>query len=69
MDRGEVLVPPLGEYVAIGAARQAAWALLGGDEPPKWDLGEVRSFSAQATPEVLARYRKLRDQTQGWTAY
>lgn len=37
-----VVVPPPGEYVADGAARQAAWALLGGAEPPDWVLaGEV----------------------------
>jgi xylulokinase len=37
-----VVVPPPGEYVADGAARQAAWALSGGDEPPAWELaGEI----------------------------
>ena len=59
----EVLVPPPGEYVANGAARQAAWALLGGDQPPVWDLGHVTSVKAQPTPEVLVAYRKLRDLT------
>ena len=29
-----VVVPEPGEYVAAGAARQAAWALAGGAEPP-----------------------------------
>ena len=29
-----VRVPPPGEYVAVGAARQAAWVLAGGDGPP-----------------------------------
>ena len=29
-----VVVPRPGEYVALGAARQAAWVLTGGDEPP-----------------------------------
>lgn len=37
-----IVVPPPGEYVADGAARQAAWALLGGAEPPPWvRAGEV----------------------------
>ena len=37
-----VVVPPPGEYVADGAARQAAWALAGGAEPPAWALaGEI----------------------------
>ncbi|MFF2086934.1 xylulokinase [Nocardia sp. NPDC058176] len=31
-----VLVPAPEEYVALGAARQAAWALHGGTEPPAW---------------------------------
>ena len=62
----EVLLPPAGEYVADGAAKQAAWALLGGATPPQWNLGEVEKFSSPATPEVLTRYRQLRDRTEGW---
>ena len=62
----EVLVPPAGEYVANGAARQAAWALLGGGAAPIWDLGKIEKVSAAATPDVLVRYRTLRDQTEGW---
>jgi xylulokinase len=62
----EVLLPPAGEYVANGAARQAAWALLGGDTPPTWDLGKIEKVSATATPDVINRYRTLRDQTQNW---
>ncbi|MBB4686412.1 xylulokinase [Amycolatopsis jiangsuensis] len=34
-----VAIPEAGEYVALGAARQAAWALAGTAEPPAW-LGE-----------------------------
>jgi len=62
----EVLLPPAGEYVANGAARQAAWALLGGDTAPLWDLGKIEKVSAVATPDVVMRYRTLRDQTQNW---
>jgi hypothetical protein len=29
-------------------------------------LGKVESIKENATPEVLVKYRKLRDQTQGW---
>ncbi|GAA5119436.1 xylulokinase [Haloechinothrix salitolerans] len=36
-----VTVPEPGEYVAIGAARQAAWALAGTPEPPHWPLREA----------------------------
>jgi xylulokinase len=62
----EVLLPQPGEYVADGAARQAAWALLGGATPPKWNLGEVRSTLSTPTPEVVASYRILRDRTHDW---
>ena len=61
-----VFVAPAGEYVADGAARQAAWALLGGKEPPLWDLGKGQEISAPSTPEVLERYRVLRDATENW---
>ncbi len=33
-----VAVPAPGEYVAVGAARQAAWALSGEDAPPSWEV-------------------------------
>ena len=62
----EVLVPPAGEYVANGAARQAAWALLGGESAPIWDLGKIEKVSAAPTPEVVERYRTLRDRTESW---
>jgi xylulokinase len=62
----EVLVPQPGEYVADGAARQAAWALLGGATPPQWNLGEVSSSHSEPTPHVVESYRTLRDRTQSW---
>ncbi|MEV6607576.1 xylulokinase [Kutzneria sp. NPDC051319] len=33
-----VEVPEPAEYVALGAARQAAWALSGAEEPPEWSM-------------------------------
>jgi xylulokinase len=33
-----VVVPRPGEYVALGAARQAAWALAGTPQPPAWPV-------------------------------
>jgi xylulokinase len=62
----EVLVPQPGEYVADGAARQAAWALHGGETPPQWNLGEVSSTHSPATPDVVDAYRTLRDRTKNW---
>lgn len=61
-----VLIPPAGEYVADGAAKQAAWALLGGARPPVWDLGKATYIETIATPEVLEKYRTLRDATINW---
>jgi len=60
----EVLVPPAGEYVADGAAKQAAWALLG--EMPTWDLGNVTHHQSAPTPHVMDKYRTLRDNTSTW---
>jgi xylulokinase len=51
-----VLVPPPGEYVADGAARQAAWVLSGSPEPPQWTLGTVESYQADPVPAVRDRY-------------
>ena len=61
-----VLIPPAGEYVADGAAKQAAWALLGGATPPVWNLRKATHIEAAATPEVLEKYRTLRDATINW---
>ncbi|GAB4097551.1 xylulokinase [Brachybacterium horti] len=61
-----VTLAPDGEYVALGAARQAAWALAGTDEPPAWELGGARTLEAEATPEVLDAYRALKERTEGW---
>jgi xylulokinase len=43
-----VVVPPAGEYVADGAARQAAWALSGADSPPSWAAGAGPAGGAAA---------------------
>ncbi len=56
-----------GEYVAVGAARQAAWALSGGDAPPRWevdvdvtvdpgDTGTGRDIRARYDATVAAAY-------------
>ena len=60
----EVLVPPAGEYVANGAAKQAAWALLG--QMPQWDLGHVQHQSSTPTPGVMEKYRALKEKTTQW---
>ncbi len=61
-----VAVPPPDEYVALGAARQAAWALSGGNEPPSWRLGAVENYDAKSEPDVLERYLALKERTTDW---
>jgi xylulokinase len=67
----DITVPQPGEYVAIGAARQAAWVLSGADEPPHWlpeseplvhkagplDTAHIRDQYASARELILNRVR------------
>ncbi|MFC0503082.1 xylulokinase [Micromonospora costi] len=55
-----VVVPPPGEYVADGAARQAAWVALGGDAPPGWRLDGTEEYAAEAVPAIRERYAAAR---------
>jgi xylulokinase len=59
-------VPEPGEYVALGAARQAAWALSGAAEPPAWPAVAAQRFEAEPTPVVREQYAALRDATEPW---
>ena len=56
----DVLLPSEPEAVAAGAARQAAWALAGGEAPPVWTAGEVESYSGELVPAVRERYAEAR---------
>jgi xylulokinase len=58
-----VLVPPPGEYVADGAARQAAWVLAGGGTPPVWPAGSTQTYEAEPVPAVRERYAEVRELT------
>jgi len=62
-----VHLPPPGEYVALGAARQAAWALSGAEAPPAWPLRGTEVVDGSPTPEVGEAYAALRDRTAAWT--
>lgn len=53
-----VLIPAPGEYVADGAARQAAWALTG--ILPDWDTTTTEVMTAPPTPEVREQYAERR---------
>lgn len=50
-----VTVPEPGEYVADGAARQAAGLLNG--RFPTWATGRAQEITAEPTPEVITQYR------------
>jgi xylulokinase len=59
-----VSVPIPAEYVALGAARQAAWACSGSTDPPEWSPPATREYAAAAAPGVPERYAQLRDLTE-----
>jgi xylulokinase len=58
-----VLVPPASEYVADGAARQAAWVLAGNEAPPAWPAPGTEVYEADPSPQVRERYAEVRDLT------
>ncbi|QNI05361.1 xylulokinase [Mycobacterium kubicae] len=60
-----VLVPRPAEYVALGAARQAAWALAGSPQPPRWQPPPTEQYCADPVPAVWERYAQVRDLTEG----
>jgi len=57
----QVMTFPRGEFVADGAARQAAWALLG--ELPNWQIPDVIEFNEKSAPFVLDQHRKLKEKS------
>lgn len=56
----DILVPEPGEYVADGAARQAAWVLSALPTAPEWTASEVTTFTAEPTRFVRERYAQRR---------
>jgi xylulokinase len=61
-----VVIPEAAEYVALGAARQAAWALSGTDEPPSWPDRPSVTHEGSVTPGVREQYGALRDDAAAW---
>jgi len=59
-----VYLPKSGEYVADGAAKQAAWALLGFE--PNWTRSSMEVVEAEHSPIVMERYLTLVDRTKSW---
>ena len=57
-----VSVPEPGEYVALGAARQAAWVLATAAAPPVWSRVKAESFESDPTPWIQRRYDRVATQ-------
>ena len=64
--RPAVEVPEPEEYVALGAARQAAWALAGGAAPPVVAAADRRRRTPAPPAEIRERHAALRDDTATW---
>jgi xylulokinase len=63
-----VLVPTPDEYVANGAARQAAWVVGGEAEPPRWPMPGLTTVEPESGgPAVRARYAEARGHVLGLT--
>ncbi len=60
-----LVMPADGEYVALGAARQAAWALRG--TLPQWPLDIDHHLEGDPLPSVREAYALLRDRTEPWS--
>ena len=63
-----VATPPAAEYVALGAARQAAWTLSGDPLPPEWTLdtpAEEAAHSPEAGNGLRERYAEYRRALHG----
>jgi xylulokinase len=62
----DVEVPEPDEYVALGAARQAAWALAGTEAPPAWPRRTAAVYTGAPQTQVRERYAALREDTADW---
>ncbi|AXK34763.1 sugar kinase [Streptomyces armeniacus] len=58
----QIMVPQPADYTALGAARQAAWALSGGGAPPAWPAAECQVFDAGETGDDAAVGQAVRQQ-------
>lgn len=64
-----VTVPEPAEYVALGAARQAAWALAGTAEPPAWSVAVETVHEPDGSGEpIRAAYAAARERVHPETA-
>ncbi|MFV2144809.1 MULTISPECIES: xylulokinase [Isoptericola] len=60
-----ISIPAAGEYVADGAARQAAWVLAAASDPsasaPSWSTSVTATLDADPRPVVREQYAAVRD--------
>ena len=56
----DVQLPRPDEYVAIGAARQAAWTLTGEEEPPAWPVDIETILTGAPCEQVYQQYLRWR---------
>jgi xylulokinase len=61
-----VAVPEPEEYVALGAARQAAWALAGTPAPPDWPRRTAEEYTGPPQPAIRDNLAALREATAPW---
>jgi xylulokinase len=61
-----VAVPEPEEYVALGAARQAAWVLAGTPAPPDWPRRGVIECTGPPQPAIRDNLAALREATATW---
>jgi xylulokinase len=61
-----VVLPEPAEYVALGAARQAAWVLAGTAGPPDWPVSTTDLPTGQTVADLRQDYSVLRDLTASW---
>jgi xylulokinase len=61
-----VAVPEPEEYVALGAARQAAWALAGTPAPPDWPRRPAAEYTGPPQPAIRDNLAALREATATW---
>ena len=57
----DVTLPKTDEYVAIGAARQAAWTLSGKEYPPIWQNEIETTLSGEPNEEIYKKYLHYRN--------
>jgi xylulokinase len=60
-----ITIPEPAEYVALGAARQAAWALSGRADPPGWPALSLLTVESEPTPRVREVYAEARAAAYG----